>query len=63
MENRVSRKVAPHRSVLAAKVIEAKCPICGSDSVVNDPEKLCWVCRRLKVSAWRDSDHSIPIQE
>jgi hypothetical protein len=63
MENRVPRKASPNPAVLAAKVIESKCPICGSESIVSDPEKLCWVCRRLKVSAWRDSDHSMPIQE
>jgi hypothetical protein len=26
-------------------------------------EDLCWVCRRLKFSAWRDSDGQLPAQE
>jgi hypothetical protein len=24
---------------------------------------LCWVCRRLKISAWREIEQSMPIQE
>jgi hypothetical protein len=24
---------------------------------------LCWVCRRLKISAWRDSDQQLSAQE
>jgi hypothetical protein len=27
------------------------------------PEDLCWVCRRLKISAWRDADQQIAAQE
>jgi hypothetical protein len=26
-------------------------------------EELCWVCRRLKISAWRDSDQQATAQE
>jgi hypothetical protein len=26
-------------------------------------EDLCWVCRRLKISAWRDSDNQAAAQE
>jgi hypothetical protein len=33
-----------------------KCTVCGSDCAPNSTEGLCWVCRRLKISAWRDSD-------
>ncbi|MBM3787413.1 MAG: hypothetical protein FJW30_23895 [Acidobacteria bacterium] len=36
--------------------IAPKCEVCGSDSAPNAMEALCWVCRRLKISAWRDSD-------
>ncbi|MBS1876152.1 MAG: hypothetical protein JSU00_23265 [Acidobacteria bacterium] len=45
---------------------EAKCTVCGSACSPNaaDPEEqLCWVCRRLKISAWRDSDQQMPVQE
>jgi len=33
-----------------------KCSVCGSVCAPNSAEGLCWVCRRLKISAWRDSD-------
>lgn len=42
----------------------AKCTVCGSDcSVTTSSEKLCWVCRRLKISAWRDTDIQMNAQE
>jgi len=34
----------------------SKCVVCGSSCAPNSTEGLCWVCRRLKISAWRDSD-------
>ena len=40
-----------------------KCSVCGSECAPNAAEKLCWVCRRLKISAWRDSDAQMPAQE
>jgi hypothetical protein len=45
---------------------EAKCTVCGGECApkANDAdEQLCWVCRRLKISAWRDSDQQMPAQE
>jgi hypothetical protein len=33
-----------------------KCSVCGGACAPNSNEGLCWVCRRLKISAWRDSD-------
>ena len=36
-----------------------KCTVCGSPCAPNSAEALCWVCRRLKISAWRDSDQQI----
>jgi rubrerythrin len=33
-----------------------KCSVCGAACAPNSAEGLCWVCRRLKISAWRDSD-------
>jgi hypothetical protein len=33
-----------------------KCSVCGAACSPNSAEALCWVCRRLKISAWRDSD-------
>jgi hypothetical protein len=39
------------------------CVICGGESTPNATEGLCWVCRRLKLSAWRDSDSQMSAQE
>jgi Zn finger protein HypA/HybF involved in hydrogenase expression len=41
----------------------AKCIVCGDQASVDATEQLCWVCRRLKISAWRDADHQLPAQE
>jgi len=38
------------------------CVVCGSETNSEAEEKLCWVCRRLKISAWRDSELA-PAQE
>ena len=40
-----------------------KCVVCGSVCAPNSSEGLCWVCRRLKISAWRDSDQQAAAQE
>jgi hypothetical protein len=35
----------------------ARCEVCGQPrSSRNSSDQLCWVCRRLKISAWRDVD-------
>jgi hypothetical protein len=45
-----------------------RCAVCGAMSspqvTPQNPieEDLCWVCRRLKISAWRESEQ-ISIQE
>lgn len=41
----------------------AKCIVCDGEAAPNSTEGLCWVCRRLKISAWRDSDQQISMQE
>lgn len=41
----------------------AQCTVCGSDAAPNSTEGLCWVCRRLKISAWRDIDQQMSAQE
>ena len=41
----------------------AKCSVCGEPQAPNSGEGLCWVCRRLKISAWRDSDLQQPGQQ
>ncbi|MEQ1948077.1 MAG: hypothetical protein ABL995_12860, partial [Bryobacteraceae bacterium] len=39
----------------------AKCVVCGEETAPTSTEGLCWVCRRLKLSAWRDSDSQMPM--
>lgn len=41
----------------------SKCVVCGSACPPNSADGLCWVCRRLKISAWRDSDQQAAAQE
>jgi hypothetical protein len=41
----------------------AKCTVCGTECAPNSTEQLCWVCRRLKISAWHESEQQMPIQE
>jgi hypothetical protein len=40
-----------------------KCSVCGAETADGSDEPLCWVCRRLKISAWRDIEHQMPMQE
>ncbi|MGH9585028.1 MAG: hypothetical protein ACRD4O_19080 [Bryobacteraceae bacterium] len=43
------------------------CAVCGAvSSPMSGPNRsddLCWVCRRLKISAWRDSDQQLSAPE
>jgi hypothetical protein len=49
--------VSAHREAgVEAPKRKAKCEVCNSEVAPNSAEPLCWVCRRLKISAWRDSD-------
>lgn len=41
----------------------AKCSVCGAEATPYASEQLCWVCRRLKISAWRDIETQSPVQE
>jgi hypothetical protein len=40
-----------------------KCTVCGTETSGHGAESLCWVCRRLKVSAWREIEQQMPAQE
>ena len=40
-----------------------KCTVCGGETSSDIPEQLGWVCRRLKISAWRDNEQQMPAQE
>jgi hypothetical protein len=67
----ISESVVPERLLEEAKrAIESDrlrktvlCTVCNSECAPNSAESLCWVCRRLKLSAWRDSDSQMPAQE
>jgi ribosomal protein S14 len=41
----------------------ARCEVCGDPCAPISNEALCWVCRRLKISAWKDSDMQMGAQE
>jgi hypothetical protein len=41
----------------------SKCTVCGAAITEAAPEQLCWVCRRLKTSAWHDIEQQMPAQE
>jgi hypothetical protein len=41
----------------------AKCSVCGDETSGVSAEPLCWVCRRLKISAWREIEQQMPVQE
>jgi hypothetical protein len=55
-------KPRPRRRKTEAVVEEAtaentaRCYNCHEAAAPKSKEGLCWVCRRLKLSAWRDSD-------
>jgi hypothetical protein len=40
-----------------------KCRVCGADGATEQSESLCWVCRRLKISAWREADQQASMSE
>ena len=39
---------------IANSVQALACKVCGNRGTVRKDDQLCWVCRRLKISAWRD---------
>ncbi|HYA17081.1 MAG TPA: hypothetical protein VEF06_06425 [Bryobacteraceae bacterium] len=40
-----------------------RCVVCNGEASSATPEQLCWVCRRLKISAWREVEQQAPAQE
>ena len=40
-----------------------KCSVCGAETTNATADALCWVCRRLKISAWREIEQQMPAQE
>jgi hypothetical protein len=74
----MKRKAQPKTEpIIAAEILEqakqsistdrlkkaAKCSVCGAETAMASSEPLCWVCRRLKISAWRDIEQQMPAQE
>ena len=39
------------------------CKVCGEPGASQESEGLCWVCRRLKISAWREVEMQLPMNE
>ena len=40
-----------------------KCSVCNAETATVSAEPLCWVCRRLKISAWHEIEQQMPAQE
>jgi hypothetical protein len=55
------RKAVAGDAVIPDKTV--KCVVCGDETPAGASEGLCWVCRRLKISAWRDADTQLSAQE
>lgn len=51
------------RSLKTDRLLLRKCTVCGADVAPISAEGLCWVCRRLKISAWHESEQQMPAQE
>ena len=59
MLEQAKQSISPDRLKKASK-----CSVCGAETtVLAAGEPLCWVCRRLKISAWREIEQQIPMQE
>jgi len=68
--------ISPEILEMARKSVEVErpspskpCAVCGAPCIpltgpqIAGDENLCWVCRRLKISAWRDTDQQMSAQE
>lgn len=68
--------ISPEIMAMAKKSVESekpkpalRCAVCGAASTQasaphpDEDEVLCWVCRRLKISAWRENDQQLSAQE
>jgi hypothetical protein len=51
----------PFVAALATK--PKRCVVCGDPVAQFSTEDLCWVCRRLKISAWKDAETQPSPQE
>ena len=63
-EVRLENRDDARRSLVSDRLKPAvRCVVCGADAKPDAAEQLCWVCRRLKISAWRDVEQQMPAQE
>ena len=44
-------------------VSQFPCRVCSTPGATERSDGLCWVCRRLKISAWRESDTPDPADD
>ncbi len=52
------------RSISVDRLKKAtNCSVCNAETLSAGDEPLCWVCRRLKISAWREIEQQVPVQE
>ena len=77
MRKKTAAKASPLEPVVPPDILEAakkavfeekpkktfRCRVCGADGATEQSEMLCWVCRRLKISAWRDIEQQAPMAE
>ena len=76
-DQKPKKRVSREPVVVDAKVIESarkiifepqprktfKCRVCGEPGATDESEGLCWVCRRLKISAWKEVELQSPLNE
>ena len=77
MKKRPEPKIAPQRPVVPPEILESarraayepkpkktfRCRVCAGDGATEQSEMLCWVCRRLKISAWREGEQPASLSE
>ncbi len=77
MKKRIGSKPVYQEPVIDPKVLESAkkavfepippktflCRVCASEGATDQSDGLCWVCRRLKISAWRDVEQQLPLSE
>jgi hypothetical protein len=77
MKKRAGVKVSTQQPVVPPELLETakkaaldskskksyRCRVCGAEGASEQSEMLCWVCRRLKISAWRDVEQQMPMSE
>tara|TARA_Y100000588_G_scaffold179827_1_gene193655 strand:- start:1609 stop:1842 length:234 start_codon:yes stop_codon:yes gene_type:complete len=49
---------------LTPKIQETfSCSVCDSPGATHQSEGLCWVCQRLKISAWKEAAQPVMFNE